>query len=358
MNDFNYVDMDLALAKKMYAGFTAIDVETTGLSPDRDRIVELGVVKFRNGKPQSRFTTFVSQPVPISPGARAVNQITDQMLAGAPSEAEAMEMLAIWAPDVITGKEILVAHNASFDIGFLGNALDRTGIDAAFTSCDTLQISRQLISGPRNYKLPTLAEYLGIPVSESHRAAADAETCGRLMVEILKALGADQQPAATRKRRRPLADRIWNASDRAAVTSLKEKGQFNSDYRTGIMFLLVLLAILLFLALNMFKSVDLIATAATFIALVLLLVFVVAIFLFFKSAMQPKKASGYILTILVSLAVACFLWMELNKLAAWLETRPGANYIRGALVALACLIAAAFVSRLGIKILRRKTVDE
>ena len=225
MDDSNYIDMDLALAKKMYAGFTAFDVETTGLSPDRDRIVELGVVKFRNGKPQSRFTTFISQPVPISPGARAVNQITDQMLAGAPSEADVMDMLVTWAPEIITGEEILVAHNASFDIGFLGNALDRAGIDATFTSCDTLAAARQLIAGPRNYKLPTLAAYLGIPVSESHRAAADAETCGRLMVEMLKALGADQQPAPATKRRRTLADRIWDALDRVAVKHLKKKGQ-------------------------------------------------------------------------------------------------------------------------------------
>lgn len=225
MEDAYHGELDLALAKKMYSRFTAFDVETTGLSPDNDRIVEIGAVKFRNGKPMSSYSTFVSQPVPISQSARAVNQITDQMLSGAPSEAEALEMFRIWAPDVFAGNEIIVAHNATFDLGFLEAALDRSGIDAELNGCDTLSISRQTIGGPKNYKLATLAEYLGIPVTESHRAEADAKTCGRLMVEILKAIGADRQQPATTKRRRTLADRIWDALDRAAVKSLKKRGQ-------------------------------------------------------------------------------------------------------------------------------------
>ncbi len=129
----------------------------------------------------------------------------------------------------------------------------------------------------------------------------------------------------------------------------------DSDYRVGLMSFLVILAMLLYLALNMFSDIDVFATAAAFIALVLLVVFIIVFFLFFKSIGQPKKVSGYIITIIVTLALACFLWLKLGDLAKWLMDRPGANYIRYAIIAFACLVIVGLVVNCVLKIVRRKT---
>ena len=165
--------------------FIAFDVETTGLNPDRDRIIEISAVRFRNGKPIDKYTSLVSSTVPISRSAQQTNHITKKMLENAPDEDQTMHFLKYWMPDAFSGDTCLVAHNARFDMQFLSQALLRCGMTANIEFYDTCYAARQLVVGQVNNKLSTLAAFFGIPIKEAHRAEADAEMCGSLLLCLL-----------------------------------------------------------------------------------------------------------------------------------------------------------------------------
>ena len=94
--------------------FVAFDIETTGLTPVVDRIVEIGAVKFRSGKVMDTFQELIDPEMSISPDATAVNGITDEMVAGCPLIDQALPQFVDFLADFVS-----IAHNAPFDVGFL-----------------------------------------------------------------------------------------------------------------------------------------------------------------------------------------------------------------------------------------------
>ena len=185
-------DYALALLKEKYIAF---DVETTGLNPVSDRIVEIGAVKFQNGKVCDVFSTLINSEIPISASASSVNHITNEMLKEAPIEAEAINHLVEFMGDAFQGETILCAHNAEFDMRFLKEALKRNKIEAKIYYIDTLSLSRNLLHKIENHKQDTVARYFDIVNHESHRASSDAEVCGMIMWElaVLKQIENEQE---------------------------------------------------------------------------------------------------------------------------------------------------------------------
>ena len=182
----NQIEIDLQSAEELQKRFFAFDVETTGLSPLTDRIVDLGVVEFVEGVPSRYFSSLVNPGVAISSAATAVNHITNEMISGAPSENEIYPSLIDFLGDALQGKTLLCAHNARFDMDFLCNTLSRLGYDAEIRFVDTLAECRKQINGLKNYKQGTVANCFGIVCREAHRAQSDAETCGQIMIHLLK----------------------------------------------------------------------------------------------------------------------------------------------------------------------------
>lgn len=166
-------------------GFIALDFETTGLSPQTDRIVEIGAVKFKGREVVDRLSMLINPGFPMPASASAVNHITDKMLAGKPKEREATTTIVQFLGEALEGKTLLVAHNAQFDISFLSELLSRQSINATIRYADTLSMSRHLVRGMDNYKQPTLARHFRIKNPQEHRALADAETCGLIMCKLL-----------------------------------------------------------------------------------------------------------------------------------------------------------------------------
>lgn len=167
--------------------FIAFDVETTGLSPDADRIVELSAVRFCDFKAVDCFSTMIKADRQITEGAFLVNGITEQDLENAPSESEAMKAFSEFiGSDALIGKTILVAHNAVFDLAFVSNALHRCGIEHDLRCKDTLKISSNLLPELSDHKLKTVAMAFGIVQNNAHRAEDDARVCGEIFVALLK----------------------------------------------------------------------------------------------------------------------------------------------------------------------------
>ena len=168
------------------SAFTAFDIETTGLEPGLDKIVEIGAVKFDKMGIIARFSALINPGIPMPKEAERVNNISDEMLREKPSLEEVF-------PDFIrfVHGTVLVAHNAPFDCGFINERLKKFP-DSPFPSLpnyivDTLVISRELFPGFRSYSLQNLAQALGISIFDAHRAEDDARLC---MEIFLRCLGA------------------------------------------------------------------------------------------------------------------------------------------------------------------------
>ncbi len=165
--------------------FIAFDLETTGFLAGVDRIVEIGAVKFVNGKVESKFSTLVDPQTSIPPAASKVNGITDDMLVGKPKVSELLEPLAHFCGDLP-----MVAHNASFDTQFLKADIEKYESQApSGFILDTYGMAKKVLPGMANYKLGTLVQHLNIPAAVFHRAEDDAIYCGKLFIKLLEKMG-------------------------------------------------------------------------------------------------------------------------------------------------------------------------
>lgn len=166
--------------------YIAFDIETTGLNRTNDRIIEIGAVLYQNGQISNKYGTLIHSVNHIPQSASRVNHITDEMLLNAPSEEQAYLEIIDFMKNAISGDVPLVAHNASFDISFLKNTLERLGYNGNLKYIDTLTLSKKKLD-LCNYKQQTVADFFGIDNKNAHRALDDAETCGMIFAKLLKA---------------------------------------------------------------------------------------------------------------------------------------------------------------------------
>lgn len=171
--------------EKLKKRYIAFDIETTGLSPIEDRIIELGAVLFENGEIIKSFSSLVNTDKINSTEAMKVNNISNEMLQNAPTEREIYPKFLEFLGEAFSGEILMCAHNANFDINFLRNTLERLGYSGKIKFVDTLSISRNLVYGLENYKQATLEEFFNISNKESHRAVTDAEACGKILWQLL-----------------------------------------------------------------------------------------------------------------------------------------------------------------------------
>jgi DNA polymerase III epsilon subunit family exonuclease len=153
--------------------FVAFDLETTGLFPVVNRIVEFGAVRFRlDGGVLATCGQLVDPECPISPEVTGIHGITDAMLRGQPTLAEALAGFL----DFLGGSAtILLAHNAAFDVGFLNFAAAKTGLVLPSNPViDTLDVARSCVRGAPSCRLEDLVVHLGLAESEDHRALSDS----------------------------------------------------------------------------------------------------------------------------------------------------------------------------------------
>ena len=163
--------------------FVAFDIETTGLSDERDRITEIGAVIFRDGAVAEVFQTFVNPGMPIPPNIQRLTGITDRDVFDAPSESDAVNAFLDFV-----GDRPLCAHNADFDIGFITAAAQRMERPFKPLYLDTLALAQSLLTDMRRFKLDMVADRLGLPPFNHHRASDDALVCGRIMTKFIAML--------------------------------------------------------------------------------------------------------------------------------------------------------------------------
>ena len=165
------------------ATFVAFDTETTGVAAARDRIVEIGAVKFRGGAVLEYRSWLINPGTPIPKAAQLIHGITDEMVARQPGfSAVAAEFFAF-----VDGC-VLFAHNARFDAGFLAAEAHRANLEPpSLAIVDSLALCRNWYPDRKSYSLDTLCKDLAIPKPHLHRAMSDADCVRQVVLKAAEA---------------------------------------------------------------------------------------------------------------------------------------------------------------------------
>ena len=159
----------------MLRSYIAFDVETTGLDPQENEIIEIGALKVRDGKVAERFMEFIHPVSPISAAITNLTGITNEMVSSArPRRAVLADFIDFCEDDVLIG------HNVSFDYSFMkaGAALDNMSFEKM--GIDTLKIARKVHKDFESKSLGHLCEYYNIENKSAHRAYHDALATAKL----------------------------------------------------------------------------------------------------------------------------------------------------------------------------------
>ena len=166
--------------------FTAIDIETTGLGPEKAKIIEIGAVKYEDGEQKEVFSTLIRpQAAEIPERITELTGITDEMVKDAPGEAEAMASLLRF----LKGETVLLGHNIPFDFSFLKVAANRLGETFEYEGIDTLVLSRLCHPELPSKTLSAMREVYEITSERAHRAYEDACAAAQLYFSLQKRYG-------------------------------------------------------------------------------------------------------------------------------------------------------------------------
>lgn len=161
-----------------------LDTETTGLSADKDRIVEIACIELSNHVPTKNiFHTFINPETKVSADAFSVHGYSDEFLSNKPKFKEIVKNFL----DFIKDKK-LVIHNADFDLGFLNNELRRLNVKPILKSdvVDTLQIARSKFPGVGNSLDALCKRYkINVEAREKHSALVDCHLLSKVYIELI-----------------------------------------------------------------------------------------------------------------------------------------------------------------------------
>jgi DNA polymerase III epsilon subunit family exonuclease len=163
--------------------YIVTDVETTGSNTAKDRITEIACVTVKNGEIISQYSTLINPHQNIPPYVAKMTGISQFMVSSAPDEYDVLDMVkSVFEVDT----PIFVAHNVSFDYGFMSNYYKRAFEQFDFQQLCTLKLAKKLL--PRDIKknVGDLSGYFGIRMKNRHRALIDAKSTAMILIELLK----------------------------------------------------------------------------------------------------------------------------------------------------------------------------
>ncbi|MCR4907405.1 MAG: PolC-type DNA polymerase III [Lachnospiraceae bacterium] len=168
---------------KLSDAFVVFDLETTGLSPVKHKIIEIGAVRIEGGVITERFNEFVNPEVPIPFRIQNLTGIRDKMVQDADLISEVLPRFLEFSKGAV-----MVAHNASFDISFVKHNAKELGLPFDKMVLDTLELSRTLLTDLNRHTLDRVAEALGVSLENHHRAVDDAAATGEIFIKLSEIL--------------------------------------------------------------------------------------------------------------------------------------------------------------------------
>ncbi|KUO48928.1 MAG: hypothetical protein APF76_09795 [Desulfitibacter sp. BRH_c19] len=171
------------LADKHYREFVSLDLETTGFNPKYARIIEIGAIRIVDEKVVETFSALINPRTSIPKKITDITGITNEMIRDEPT-------IDVVFPQFITflKDSPIVAHNSSFDMGFIKHAAEKFGVYINNPVIDTLQMSRIMFPNLDNHKLNTVSTYLQVTLENHHRSMSDSAAAAEIYIKCLKLL--------------------------------------------------------------------------------------------------------------------------------------------------------------------------
>jgi DNA polymerase III epsilon subunit family exonuclease len=170
-----------SLESLLTEGFVAIDLETTGLDPRRDAIIEIAAVPFVAGRSEPGYVTHVNPGRPIPPESSRIHGITESMVDRAPTIADALERL-----DAVCGRHVLVGHAIAFDLAVLTRERRAHGYGPVTnTALDTMLLAAALHPEWGRFDFEEIASRIGVGILGRHTAEGDARAAGEVLIALL-----------------------------------------------------------------------------------------------------------------------------------------------------------------------------
>lgn len=161
--------------------YVAIDLETTGLDPKRDRVIEIGAVKVIEGRIVEKLSCFVNPRMAITEYTKELTGITDEMVSEAPDMDTLIESVVAFCSELP-----ILGHHIIFDYSFLKRAAVNKGLEFEKNGIDTLAICRKYMPEEEKKNLMSACTYFGISMDASHRAVPDAQAAHYLYQALKK----------------------------------------------------------------------------------------------------------------------------------------------------------------------------
>lgn len=159
----------------MLKSYIAFDIETTGLNPLENEIIEIGALKVRDGKVADRFIEFIRPVAPISPMITNLTGITNEMVAGAKTRCQVVGDFLDFCED-----DVLIGHNVIFDYSFMKCSAMQDGLTFEKMGIDTLKIAKKVHADLDSKSLGSLCSHYHIDNKAAHRAYHDALATAKL----------------------------------------------------------------------------------------------------------------------------------------------------------------------------------
>lgn len=172
----------------MIKDYVALDIETTGLSPKKDYILEIGAVRVVDGREVEKYASFVNPGIPIPEFITGLTGITEEMVCSERKISEVMEEFLDFC-----GDSVILGHNIPFDFSFLEQNAARIGKHFPCMAIDTLQIAKICLKELPSRKLEALCRYYGITQEKKHRAYEDAQAASRLYEKLAEQFGHEEK---------------------------------------------------------------------------------------------------------------------------------------------------------------------
>jgi len=170
-----------SLESLLTEGFVAVDLETTGLDPRRDDIIEIAAVPFVDGRPQHAYVTRVDPGRPIPPESSRIHGITDDMVVHATTIGEALVKL-----EAVCGRRVLVGHGIAFDLAMLARARRAHRLPPVVNpTLDIMRLAAALHPDWKRFGFDDVASRMGIGILGRHSAEGDAVAAGELLLALI-----------------------------------------------------------------------------------------------------------------------------------------------------------------------------
>ena len=160
--------------------YVVVDLETTGLKPESEEIIEIGAIKVENGTVKDTMSCLIRCTKKLPDIIVSMTGITDDLLMKGIAVKDAVTQLQ----NFINGYP-MVGHNTNFDIGFLQETCKRENVEwHTVQSFDTVKIAREICPGLQSYKLEKLLEQFSLPHEKLHRALNDCYAINGLYLKL------------------------------------------------------------------------------------------------------------------------------------------------------------------------------